>query len=51
MIAKLKAPRTGVQAAEFLIDTPAGRVSLLQLAARHEKLVLTSQDSYRYHPN
>jgi hypothetical protein len=26
-------------------------VPLHQLAAEHKKLVLTTQDSYRYHPN
>ena len=51
MIAKPKAPRVGVKAPEFVIDTSDGRFSLHQLAARHEKLILTTQDSYRYHPN
>ena len=51
MIAKPKAPRVGVKAPEFLIETPDGRFPLHQLAARHEKLILTTQDSYRYHPN
>jgi hypothetical protein len=51
MIAKSKEPRVGVKAPEFLIETPDGRFSLHQLAARHERLILTSQDSYRYHPN
>lgn len=51
MIAKLKGLRIGVKAPEFLIETPDGRIPLHQLAARHEKLILTTQDSYRYHPN
>jgi hypothetical protein len=34
-----------------LIETADGRFSLHQLAAQHENLILTSQDSYRYHPN
>jgi hypothetical protein len=51
MIAKPKAPRVGTKAAEFFIETPDGRFPLHQLAARHEKLILTTQDSYRYHPN
>jgi hypothetical protein len=51
MIAKAKAPRVGVKAPEFVIDTPDGRFSLHRLAAQHEKLILTTQDSYRYHPN
>lgn len=51
MIAKLKGLRIGVKAPEFLIDTPDGSFPLHQLAARHEKLILTTQDSYRYHPN
>jgi hypothetical protein len=51
MIAKPKAPRVGVKAPEFLIETPDGKFPLHQLAARQEKLILTTQDSYRYHPN
>jgi len=41
----------GDKAPEFLIETAHGRISVTQLAARCEKLVVTSQDSYRYHPN
>jgi hypothetical protein len=37
--------------ADFLIDTPDGKFPLYQWAARHKKLILTTQDSYRYHPN
>ena len=48
---KSRAPRVGVKAPDFLVDTPDGRLPLHQLAARHEKLILTTQDSYRYHPN
>jgi hypothetical protein len=51
MIAKSKGPRVGAKAPEFFIDTPDGRFPLHQLAARNEKLILTTQDSYRYHPN
>jgi hypothetical protein len=51
MIDESQGPRLGEKAPEFLIETAAGRFSLHQLAARHEKLILTSQDSYRYHPN
>ena len=51
MIAKPKAHRVGVKAPDFLIDTPDGRFPLHQLAAQHEKLILMTQDSYRYHPN
>ena len=51
MIATPKGLGVGAQAPEFSIDTPDGRFSLRQLAARHEKLILTTQDSYRYHPN
>lgn len=43
--------RVGEKAPDFLVGTGVGEVSLAQLAARHQKLVLTSQDSYRYHPN
>jgi hypothetical protein len=41
----------GAKAPEFFIETADGRVSLHQLAARYKNLVLTTQDSYRYHPN
>ena len=51
MIAKANAPGVGIKAPEFLVDTADGKVPLHQLAAQHEKLVLTTQDSYRYHPN
>ena len=51
MIAKSKRPRVGAKAPEFFIETPDGSFPLRQVAARHEKLILTTQDSYRYHPN
>jgi hypothetical protein len=51
MIAEPKDPRVGNQAPEFFIETTDGRVSLHELAAQHKNLILTSQDSYRYHPN
>jgi hypothetical protein len=41
----------GQKAPEFLIETPEGKFSLHRLAGRHKRLVLTTQDSYRYHPN
>ncbi len=41
----------GLKAPEFFIEAADGRVSLHQLAVRHKNLILTSQDSYRYHPN
>ena len=44
-------PEVGEQAPEFFIETADGELPLHQLAARYDKLVLTSQDSYRYHPN
>jgi hypothetical protein len=43
--------RVGDKAPEFLINTTHGKVPVSQLAGRCEKLALTSQDSYRYHPN
>jgi hypothetical protein len=46
-----KGCRVGAKAPDFLMETPDGKFLLSQLAARHEKLILTSQDSYRYHPN
>ena len=51
MIDTPKGPQVGERAPDFLIETADGRFLLNQLAAQHEKLILTSQDSYRYHPN
>jgi hypothetical protein len=51
MTSELKILQVGLKAPEFFIDTADGSFSLHQLAARHRNLVLTSQDSYRYHPN
>jgi hypothetical protein len=51
MIDAPKGPRVGDKAPEFLIEASDGRFLLHQLAARHEKLILTSQDSYRCHSN
>jgi len=51
MTAQSELPQVGLKAPEFFIDTADGRSSLHQLAARYNNLVLTSQDSYRYHPN
>ena len=48
---KLEGARVGAKAPGFLAETPDGPVALDRLAARHKRLVLTSQDSYRYHPN
>ena len=51
MSAKSIAPGVGEKAPDFLVATSAGEISLHRLAAQHEKLILTTQDSYRYHPN
>ncbi len=51
MTAEPTSLRVGDKAPGFLVATADGNLRLDQLAARHEKLVLTSQDSYRYHPN
>jgi hypothetical protein len=48
---ELRGPGVGAPAPEFPIDMSHGRVGLGQLAARYEKLILMSQDSYQYHPN
>jgi hypothetical protein len=42
-------PQVGERAPEFLIATASGRLPLGAVAARAGKLVLASQDSYRYH--
>jgi hypothetical protein len=46
-----KGAHFGQKAPEFFIETPEGKFSLHRLAARHKHLILTTQDSYRYHPN
>ena len=46
-----RGPEVGNRAPEFFVGVGRDRLALSQLAARHDKLVLTSQDSYRYHPN
>ena len=51
MNAAVERPEGGKKAPEFFIETRDGRLSLRQLAARHKNLVLTTQDSYRYHSN
>jgi len=51
MNSAVKEARVGVKAPGFLVKTADGRFPLHQLAARHQRLILTSQDSYRYHPN
>ena len=51
MIDEPKGARVGEKAPEFYIETADGVFPLTQLAARHDKLIVTSQDSYRYHPN
>lgn len=51
MAAKIRIPQVGLKAPELFIETADGRFALHQLAARHKKLILTTQDSYRYHPN
>ena len=51
MTSETAGPGVGDKAPEFLISTADSRLPLHQLAARYEKLVITTQDSYRYHPN
>ena len=51
MIDEPSGPQVGQKAPEFLIETGDGKLLLNELAARHETLIVTSQDSYRYHPN
>lgn len=51
MLGKKPVLEVGALAPELFIDTAAGALPLRRLASRCEKLVLTTQDSYRYHPN
>ena len=46
-----RGPEVGDRAPEFFVNVENDRLALSQLALRHDKLVITSQDSYRYHPN
>jgi hypothetical protein len=46
-----RGPDVGDLAPEFFVAVGNGRLALSQLTARRDKLVLMSQDSYRYHPN
>jgi len=46
-----KDPGIGVRAPQFILETSHGTLALDKLAARHKKVILTTQDSYRYHPN
>jgi hypothetical protein len=51
MTAEPNALRVGDKAPEFAIATVDRGVTLHRLAAQCQQLVLTTQDSYRYHPN
>jgi peroxiredoxin len=51
MTAEPNALRVGDKAPEFAIATVDRETTLHRLAARYKQLVLTTQDSYRYHPN
>ena len=46
-----KDPGVGARAPQFILETSHGTLRLDQLAARHKNVILTTQDSYRYHPN
>ena len=46
-----RGPEVGEPAPEFSVETRHGKLLLSELAARYKKIVLTSQDSYRYHSN
>jgi len=44
-------PQVGERAPDFFVQAPAGTLRVSELAARVEKVVLISQDSYQFHPN
>lgn len=46
-----KGPEVGDRAPEFIVEIGDDRLALGDLAARSEKLILMSQDSYQFHPN
>lgn len=47
---KAAAPAVGDCAPQFFIDTPSGRLTIGELAARVGTVVLVSLDSYQFHP-
>ena len=47
----VESPAVGEKAPNFAIQLPAGKATAHELAARHKRLVITTQDSYRYHRN
>ena len=51
MTAESEGAQIGEKAPEFFIEISNGNLPLHHLAGRHRKLVITSQDSYQYHPN
>jgi hypothetical protein len=44
-------PEVGDRAPEFVLSGDNDTARLSDFAARHERTVLTTQDSYRYHRN
>jgi hypothetical protein len=46
-----RGPEVGDLAPEFFVELGHSRLVLSNLAARSEKLILMSQDSYQFHPN
>ena len=46
-----RGPGVGDLAPQFFVAVGGTRLALNHLAASRDKLVLMSQDSYRYHPN
>ena len=46
-----KRAQVGERAPEFFIEGALGRLTLSRLAARVDKLILISQDSYQFHSN
>jgi len=44
-------PEVGDLAPEFTVEVGHDRLAMSNIAARCKKLILLSQDSYRYHPN
>jgi hypothetical protein len=44
-------PQVGERAPDFFVQAPTGKLCMSELAAQAGKVVLISQDSYRFHPN
>ncbi len=50
-VASAEGPQVGERAPDFFVQTPTGTLRMSELAADAGKVILISQDSYRFHPS